>query len=828
MNEKNKQLIKELALDLVSGDLVALAVDIGNAAVDFAKLNERVRKWWEVQPDKKVSALLKDISATLVDMILDGTGRNDICVVDETVNYLESELEKKEIPEDVRKMIVDNFELYILEYIRESNALLCNDIAFWTWKDAAETRIAALEARINLPGKEEESPFENRMDRFQIDSIDNSDIQKRDLRVKEIEGIKKHFASYDSNVLILYGAPGIGKTTLAKLYANSLSGYKKYFVRYQNSFKETLNSMCKKKEENSWKIAISYWKNLKPSERQKVLLIIDNYNEDISRKKNAVLQSVADEDVFLQLKETGIKIIITTRIHIGGNGIEVQGVGESLLLFEAYYGKKIVDEEKGEIQQLIKTVHNNTLILALCAYIWREKKNRARLLERMLACHIKEDKLELFKEADYLSGQLKEYPTLYGQVKAILDISGIQKSKECRYMVANAVLLPLSGMEKDQFLEFLGSEADADINILNMLINHSWIIDEQVNGRDVLSIHPVIREILLDNNMADFEKSREYCRAICEQLDLDISMQKRIKYKSHAEQIYQLFSDKKDVVLVRLFYRLSDIYDFLHESHQSRKMTDTVLDQIELIEDQREKSRIYSGIAYSYNNDAHTLQELDQALSFLDIAESILTVIRGKAGGCSEQAYLEDLGRIYSNRGSNSLARAKKEKLEKHYENALIFHQKALNYRKMAEKLVSNETEKSRLKKDMAASYTGLATTQFYLNNYKESLNYHEKALEIRETIDSPRCQINQERYLGGVLKWYQTGGNPEAHYLERAVSFSSELLNANKEHGELKAFHTNLKRFSDLIDIIRKDNRYRSLKETAEQAYISVFGRTK
>ena len=72
MNEKNKQLIKELALDLVSGDLVALAVDIGNAAVDFAKLNERVRKWWEVQPDKKVSALLKDISATLVDMILDG------------------------------------------------------------------------------------------------------------------------------------------------------------------------------------------------------------------------------------------------------------------------------------------------------------------------------------------------------------------------------------------------------------------------------------------------------------------------------------------------------------------------------------------------------------------------------------------------------------------------------------------------------------------------------------------------------------------------------------------------------------------------------------
>lgn len=649
-----------------------------------------------------------------------------------------------------------------------------------------------------------------------IDSILDTDISKAVFRTEEIESIRRRIEINQSSVLFLAGRPGIGKTTLARLYANTCKGKIIYFVKYRGSFEETLNSLSIKKREDSWKKVLEYWKKLDGKKRNQILLIIDNFNDDSVDGAEKAYYEALGTGVYEELKDLGIQLLITTRINVGKNVYVVEGVKDPITLFEAYYKRDLNEQQKKDVRSLAELLHNNTLLLALCAGLMREECSLDELISEIKKCNSKTHDLFLEKEADFDDEGRRERFTLYEQVKAILNIGTVLKQEANCYILANMALLPLRGMQKKEFLQFIHKETGEGVNLINSLILRSWILEEN----HVVCLHPLIREVVLDNDfVVSWDRCREYCNSLNERLDLKHEFRDREPYKNYAEEVYTIFHDTHDRVLAELFYNLSDIYDQTANRKKSREMIDHVVPYLDEIEESRRKVRLYGGIAYSYNNQAHTVKDLDYAAGLLNQAEDMLERIRAR---CTTWEYYCESGRIYSNRGSNELARISweedKEQSNKHALRALEFHQRALEQRKKALESTCVKDEIASSKRDIATSYIGVAAAYFKLGCFEDAVQVFSQSLTIRAVYDVGRVPISQQGILKSILGWYNKKGSCDFAIFEKVLNFYPDLLNKNMEQENESAFHRNKLYFEELCKIINQDDDFAALRTAAEE----------
>ena len=807
LNERTKNIINELTKAIVSHDPGSFGLYLMMQAKEKHDLTWAICNFIEKQPDEEIKKILGALEKELEKLIRDCVAERRLDVVSDVKAYLVEKLEEAEIDKNVIIPIVDNLEHYILQYIK--------DLKDFDYPNMIELNERLKRVEKKLKRGSEHIPVIAGKDSLPVGSILDTKISKEEFRSDEIEEIRSRFVDHHTGILFVSGRPGMGKTTLAKLYANKSGKNNIYFVKYKGSFKETINSLSVKKNTNAWENVLNYWNRLEADKKNQILLLIDNFNDDsVEGMSNHYAQEL-NTDVYKELSSLGIQILITTRIDMENDTYMVKGVKNPIALFEAYYKEKLDENKKEKVKELAELVYDNTLVLALCAGVVRNGCVLEKVINAIKKCNLKSEGVFVEKQADFESEEKWIRYTIYEQVTAILHMDNLLNSKENRHILANMALFPLKGMPKLQFLEFIQSNSAKWINCINELILRAWVIEE---GESVC-LHPVIREILLKKEIISWDECKEYCQSLNDKLNLDYPLQDRIIYRSYAEEVYKHLGQTHEMILAELFYNLSDIYDQTGEHEKSREMVENVAEYLDEMEASLKKARIYGGIAYSYNNNVKDIKDLKKAVDLLDKAETLLQQLKGN---CSEWDYCSCLAQINSNRGSNELARYRYAKSEKEknecISRALLYHQQALDLRKKMIDMAEDDKAKSIAMCCVATSYTGVATVYFRMQEYEKSVRMHLKAVKIREEYEPEKTAINQQRMLGSTLRWYDKENVIDKDILKIELEFFPELLRRNIEQENETAFLDNVRSFNRIYEIVINDERTAELVELAEE----------
>lgn len=720
---------------------------------------------------------------------------------------LEERFQKLEIPIESRENLKKLFQCYIFDYIKNIDRNYYNDLTLQfqilmqqQHDKHQDELIKELYNTFLQLQRVERSPVTVPYMFLQID-----DASKIVSRAREIEQIDNHFHK-GSHVAFLYGRPGIGKTTLAKMYARDKHPSNAYFVKYERSIEYTVGKLAKEQSADSGRRVLDYWKT--SEESQTILLIIDNYNGDVLQGgQNHGFAEELKGEFYQQLITTGIQIIITTRINIGVNVIEVSSVDDPVELFKMHYSDNIEKEER-LIKEIIETLHKNTLLIILAAHILNRcnsEEERNHVLHKIKNCNIKTDskKLPIFADTDNAGVR-----TIYQQAEALLDMSGILRETTVKKVFANTIMLPLDGILKKEFLELTGS----DENILMELINGSWVLSDL----DRIYLHPMMREIALSKQFISYSLCEEYCKNIKCKIAIEEKFESRLLYKNCAQEIFNVFSGNvlKNVTLLKLFYDLSDIYDELGERAMSRKIVEIVEESIEAFAEYPfEKARILSGIAYSLNNCYENMETLERADDLLHKAVEVV--------GEQKWDYVTTNGMILSNFGSNCLAKSKcdPDNKIKHLNEALAWHMQALHFRQKSYNQFASEPNREKiLRGAIATSYTAIATDYFYLKEYRESIDTHLQALEIREELGNVKGEsINQQRIVGCVIEWYRQQLDIEKSYIFQVLNYYPQLPEINYEYQDINSLKKNMEYWTQLMHIVTNDKQFEELVEAAK-----------
>lgn len=645
--------------------------------------------------------------------------------------------------------------------------------------------------------------------------VDN--VEKMQDRAEDRQRIEWAYQQ-GQQVVFLYGDPGIGKTVLAKEYANQ-GGYNKViFLSYENSFEYTLKKLLEDNVEGNVFDIFDYFQQLPYEEKKSALLIIDNFNDDAYEAEIKRYDEELKGDIYARLLDTGLRLLITTRIEVKGNQQEVQPLKKVRELFLSCCG-----DEKGvckdpRIDALIAAVGGNTLLVTLLAYIWEAstEKEKESLLIKLKRGEMAEDKHEIAVETG------REYPagtaTFYQQLEAILYYGPVLKSEGRKKWMASAALLPLEGMDKEEFLSIMQG---MDQKELYDLVNRRWISQD---GKRVF-VHAGIREVTRRNpQITIFDNCKQFCYAIGKKLDVDQeeTLQERIRYRAYAQEIYQVFPKEADEEILWMYYNLSDIYDNLKEKGLANQLGQAVYDQIRVFSsDTLKTARILSGIAYSKIQNAHHEEDLEEPKEMLSRAEDILREISLEERSA---LYEKVRGKVYSNQGAHKqkMADILKKKSKEVYQESEKMHEKTLKYREeMVDKWERKvpEHEYHELLKDLALSHKNVATEQFHLGKYKEAIKNHKKAIQIFTSLgEKSSCAFVQKLLAGCVVAWYKSKLEFRTELIEEILEFYPGMAETFQKNGQLKFLEESEDMFQTLKKIIEIDKRGEPYREKVRE----------
>ena len=706
----------------------------------------------------------------------------------------------------------------ILYYIRKTDPYLYNDLL-------ARLRINELEVLVNKLERELEKiktfltkeKMVNKLKAY-LDATPKPIFNFKKIisnsREDEIAEITQQFQN-NQRIVFLYGAPGIGKTTLAKLYANKSYHQKVFFLTYTKNIEHTLENLISDTNiKTDYQNILGYFQKLPAEEKENTLLIIDNFNDDFLCENNLTYSSELNDKTFQNLIKCGINILVTTRINVQNFLVKVNTLPEIRQLFLSHCGS--TEDNDHRIDGLIKLVNGNTLLTILLAHIWEKsnEENKDKLLNQLTEGNMDEIQTNIPIEID--GGNYFGTETFFSQLEKIFNFSPIINNKQKEIWMGCAALLPLSGINQDNFIAMVA----ANENELYDLIDRNWISLE--DGR--ISLHAGIREVIRKHTeIVNYENCSTYCTAIGNMLDMDNSendLHKRIPWYKYGTEIYKIFKNINKPQLLWLFYNLSDVCDYLKDKELANELVGTILRQIESFEGNSSRiSRILSGIAYSQIQNAKTLQDLDSPKNLLKKADENLPE---KPSETEERIlYVEAKGRIISNEGAflqKEAAILKNNSVNK-YKESKQKHENAIKYRgwELTDLInqIDNQTEQ-KLNHDLAKSYKNYATECFHLGEYEEAIEKHQQSIKIFQEFDQ-RSDYALSYFLltGCFIELYKSTLTCHNEYLTDIMNHYMEVLNVLwEDNSNWKSY---LKSFRTIHTIINFDQRYSEFKKPAE-----------
>ena len=788
--------------DILTGDVANVVAEFCDAGLEAwinrANFKEKMNECLSHVKDSVTKEQMGEITKNLEKEAKEYIKNQDLDAISHIRDALDQEMNILGIDPVHQNVLKKIFIVYVMTYIHEVNPTFYNALKI-KYKSDEEFRLLREEI-----GKIKEKPQKPEIVLRPASSrvhIENSDrMVSRD---DEIADIQNKFDK-GSSVIFLHGRPGMGKTTLASLYANQSAFEKIYTQQYTDNLEGTMARLAGT-HSRATKVTgtdiLEHLEHTSEEERGRILLIIDNFNHDALQEANkSHFVSETDSDFFKRLCGAGIHILVTTRINVNKTMVEVGAVKKPMELFEKIYERALNDEQKKMADELIDIVHGNTMLIEQAAGIWKKsgRIEQEHLLQCLKDCNLKEDPTRVTDK------------TLYEMVSAMLNFSGIKANQKAGDIFACAALAPRRGLPREFFLQL----TECEENILRDLIDGSWVL---LNSEENVLLHPLVKEIAIEESMVSFDRCKTFCENLMKIMDVDEPFEQRYSYKDCAWEVYKRFSLEDDnITLIKLYYGLSDVYDKSGELERSKEIAEKLEEQLEHSNIEIHiKARMLSGIAYSIQNSFKDMTELDHAAELLERARTIIFNLPEDELQKIEVKRAKSI--LLNDFGSNHLARMschQRERL-KQIKEAAESHERALEYRENQLERAQDENMTREWRLSVANSYNALGTDKYYEGDFKKAAEFHRKALGIREKYQmKDEICVSRQRIIGCVIEGYRKNLTVEKEEIQDALSYFPELLEINFEMDNIRALKINGNYFREISVIIENDRRLESLIE--------------
>ena len=552
-------------------------------------------------------------------------------------------------------------------------------------------------------------------------------------RADKVREIREKLENY--HIAYLYGIGGIGKSETAREYAETYrNDYEViHFTHYSIGLKETLSSLnFINLDDKDFKLEERYNVRLnmlskKGMYNSNTLLIIDNYNvaPDSDEYKNNV-------EVMKDLKKLDIHILFTTRTSPDDNNrkIDIKELsGDNLKqLFFAVNPKGSNSEERiKQVDELIETAFRHTLTVDLVAH---QTVQIERYGKKTLADYItvlknsglnNEVKLSVYNNKD----DNEKNDIVYEHIKALFNFSFLTDKE--RYVMVNACLLPVSGMETAEFCEFIDlanygggvSASDwGEDNTITNLVNSGWIKRVGEN-KERIALHPTISNVTVNELKPELVEFK--CLSFFNNLYLYL---KHIKCIENNYNICNLFN-YLDELCISIISKVNLSYN--------NEIVINIIDSIITIMPSMRISKKSNYICKTAIKKIAEVKIKNESPIKMFNSKIIILLFKFK---------LLELGDIYLDTVKTKCEIEHPLSADDYIELAVFFGffniEKRTKYMKLAlEEYILNKPEYSL---ELANYYSNcnahcLSSIYRYLGNYEKSLYYTLKSLEIREKL---------------------------------------------------------------------------------------------
>ena len=284
------------------------------------------------------------------------------------------------------------------------------------------------------------------------------------------------------------------------------------------------------------------------------LLIIDNYDYDSDPVSAEYRQNTA---IIHQLEKLPIHVLFTTRRKPSDSTrcLDLLNLSPEELR-ELFFRINPTDKNNTDrialVDEIIKVSYYHTMTVKLVAM--QSAKYRKPLSEYLniltksgLNSGIKG---RLTNEKD---GEAVTMSTVYEHIKALFDFEHLSEPQ--KYIMVNACLLPLSGLETGVFSNFIGLTGDCFDPDIEDLINSGWIkyadtAESQLTAETKITLHPLIGDLVRNELQPEMteEKCGKFYEAFLNLIDEWGNLKAKGKDGLQQEnRIYDLFSNMNTI-----------------------------------------------------------------------------------------------------------------------------------------------------------------------------------------------------------------------------------------------------------------------------------------
>ena len=330
----------------------------------------------------------------------------------------------------------------------------------------------------------------------------------------------------ETHILYLYGFGGSGKSETAREYAEQYADKYDFIqsVFYSGSLKKTIANLdfvgledkdrCAHTDEDIdrlYKCKYGWLGNYGTN----TLLIIDNYDYNVDPYSDEYQQNSV---IIKQLKKLHIHILFTTRVRPSDSTecLELSNLSAEKLR-ELFFRINPTDKNDPEritlVDEIIKLSYYHTMAVKLVAM--QSAKYRKSLSEYLDI--LTENGLHSGIKGRIINEKDDNPPvtmsTVYDHIKALFDFDNLNKDQN--YIMVNACLLPLSGLEAGTFSDFIGlPPGDCLDKNIEDLVKSGWIAYADTAGSQLtpatkITLHPLIGDLV--SNELKPEMTAEKC-----------------------------------------------------------------------------------------------------------------------------------------------------------------------------------------------------------------------------------------------------------------------------------------------------------------------------
>lgn len=357
-------------------------------------------------------------------------------------------------------------------------------------------------------------------------------------RNKEKSEIRNYLKN--DKLVVLFGIGGIGKTELAKSYANEHN--KEYdYIYIVSCTISILDGIAEQVEIDGFnrrKIGDVFESNKTYGERKlkwilertlKILFIFD----DVSPKDYTWNKIVSiDQDKIITSRYSK-EMWDCSIIEV----LALEKLQEQQSLFEKYLERELEKEEVSTFKDIANIVHGHTLILQLIAL----QCNTSDITLVEMLENLKKQRVYTEDKNEFSYGNTKEERNMYGHIRAIWNLSILSEEEE--RVMQGLCLLPEQGITRKEYKELMSLD---DLNTINSLKKRGWIQEYIKFGKTWIYLHMVVSEVIYSElyrkNPVDLKKFQQ--KMLKKIKNRSIELSERLRYIAYGEYMaFRLIND---------------------------------------------------------------------------------------------------------------------------------------------------------------------------------------------------------------------------------------------------------------------------------------------